>query len=115
MDNIHRALINVIKVFTSYNIQFITKTASKAASDVGVKLFKMNHISTDFSSDDDLHILNYPVYKTDTRARKKTDEYGWELFYTSSDDEANLLTQEQLKALILTEENQGILHTRGLH
>lgn len=115
MDNIHKALINVIKVFTSYNIQFITKTASKAASDVGVKLFRMNHISTDFSSDDDLHILNYPVYKTDTRARKKTDEYGWELFYTSSDDEANLLTQEQLKALILTEENQGILHTRGLH
>lgn len=115
MENIHKALINVIKVFTSYNVQFITKTASKAASDVGFKLFRVNHVSTDFSSDDDLHILNHPIYRTVTNSRAKCDQYGWESYYASSDDEANLLTQEQLKGLITTEENQGILYTRGLH
>lgn len=60
MDNIHKALINVVKVFTSYNIQFVSKTSSKPASDVGVQVFRLTHISTDFSSDDDVHIANYP-------------------------------------------------------
>lgn len=115
MDNIHKALINVVKVFTSYNIQFVSKTSSKPASDVGVQVFRLTHISTDFSSDDDVHIANYPFYRNIERTRKIDFDYGFENFYRSSDDEANLLTQEQLKALILTEDGKGITYTRGLH
>ena len=116
MENIHKALINVIKVFTSYNIQFITKTASKASSDVGFKLFRMDHIFTDFSSNDDVHIANYPSYESVDRSRQVEDVYGWQPVYRSSDDDANLLTQEQLKEiLIVTEENQGIILKGGLN
>lgn len=115
MENIHKALINVIKVFTSYNIQFITKTASKASSDVGVKLFRMDHIFTDFSGNDDVHIANYPGYDSIEHTRQINNVNGWESIYRSSDDETNLLTQEQLKVLIVTEENQGIILKGGLH
>lgn len=115
MDNIHKALINVVKVFTSYNIQFISKTSSKPASDVGVGVFRLTHLSTDFTSDDDLHIANYPFCRTEARSREIFDCYGFDNFYRSSDDEANLLTQEQLKTLILTEDGKGISYNRGLH
>ncbi len=115
MENIHNALVNVVRVFTSYNIQFITKTASRAAADMGVKPFRIDHISTDFTGNDDLHIANYPGYETITVSKQISYDYGWNNLYTSSDDEANLLSQEQLKALILTEENEGIIYSGGLH
>lgn len=115
MENIHNALINVVRVFTSYNVQFVTKTASKASSDVGVKLFRMDHIFTDYTSNDDVHIANYPSYESLENTRQIEHVYGFEGVYRSSDDPANLLTQEQLKSLILTEENQGIILKGGLH
>ena len=115
MENIHNALINVVRVFTSYNVQFVTKTASNASSDVGVKLFRMDHIFTDYTSNDDVHIANYPSYESLENTRQIEHVYGFEGVYRSSDDPANLLTQEQLKSLILTEENQGIILKGGLH
>lgn len=115
LDNIHNALINVVRVFTSYNIQFVTKTASKASSDVGLKSFRIDHISTDFSGNDDVHIANYPSYESIENTRQVEYVYGFESVYRSSEDPANLLTQEQLRTLILTEDNQGIILKGGLH
>lgn len=115
MENIHNALINVVKVFTSYNVQFVTKTASKASTDVGVKSLRIDHIFTDFTSNDDVHIANYPMYNSTGNSRQVGHVYGFDNVYRSSDDPANLLTQEQLRSLILTEDNQGIILKGGLH
>lgn len=115
MENIHNALINVVRVFTSYNVQFVTKTASKASSDVGVKSFRLDHIFTDFTGNDDVHIANYPSYESIENTRQVENVYGFESVYRSSDDPANLLSQEQLRELILTEDNQGIILKGGLH
>ena len=115
MENIHNALINVVKVFTSYNVQFVTKTASKASTDVGIKSLRIDHIFTDFTSNDDVHIANYPMYDSTGNSRQVEHVYGFDSVYRSSDDPANLLTQEQLRSLILTEDNQGIILKGGLH
>lgn len=51
----------------------------------------------------------YPqVETTGSYTKNETVDYGWSGFFQSSDDQSNLLSQEQLKALVLLEDGSGI-------
>lgn len=60
-------------------------------------------------SSDWIPLAIYPqVETTDSYTEDKTTNYGWSGFFQSSDDQSNLLSQEQLKALVLLEDGSGI-------
>lgn len=113
MEKTHKALINILRFFTSYSIQFITETNSSEVTNVGTRDIRLEHISTKFTSKDDIYIARYPSYTTRARAANKDSFNGHDFTYWSSDEQTNLLTQEQLKYLILTEQNEGILIRGG--
>ena len=105
---IHKALINIVKVFTSYNIQWITNTASGEVSNMGVNYFRMDHIFTGYISDNDVHICKYPDYVSIQNSSQSCTKYfGYAC--KSFNKFSTLLSQEQLQFLVTTEENEGIL------
>lgn len=113
MEKTHKALINILRFFTSYSIQFITETNSSEVVNVGTRDIRFEHVSTLYTSKDDIHIARYPTYFTKASASQESSFNGHNFSYWSSDEQANLLTQEQLRYLILTEQNEGILIKGG--
>lgn len=106
---IHKALINVVKIFSSYNIQFITKTASGEVSNLGVNYLRAENVLTRYSDDSDFHICNYPDYQSPIQSSAKTDtRWGFGMVYDTHGD-AILLSQEQLKGLITSENNEPLI------
>jgi hypothetical protein len=113
MEKTHRALINILRFFSSYSIQFITETNSSEVVNVGTRDVRLEHISTSFTSKDDIFIARYPTYFTKAKAVQESSFNGHQFSYWSSDERDNHLTQEQLRYLILTEQNDGILIKGG--
>ena len=110
LTKIHKALINIVKTFASYNIQFITKTASGEVSNLGVNYPRVEHVLTRYFDDNDYHIYNYPDYQSVVQSsNQETIRWGFGIVYDSFDSRTNLLSQEQLRGLILTEQNNGII------
>ena len=110
LTKIHKALINIVKTFASYNIQFITKTASGQVSNLGVNYPRVEHVLTRYVDDNDYHIYNYPDYQSVVQSsNQKTRRWGFGMVYDSFDSGTILLSQEQLRGLVLTEQNNGII------
>lgn len=110
MEKIHNALVNILKFFSSYNIQFITKTRSNEVSHIGPRSLRLEHMGNILGLIVDwIPLAIYPQVETvNAHTKKETVDYGWEGLFRSSDDQSNLLSQEQLKALILLEDGSGI-------
>ena len=110
MEKIHNALVNILKFFSSYNIQFITKTRSNEVSHIGPRSLRLEHMGSILGLNVDwIPLAIYPQVETvKAYTEKETFDYGWEGLFRSSDDQSNLLSQEQLKALILLEDGSGI-------
>lgn len=110
LTKIHKALINIVKTFASYNIQFITKTASGQVSNLGVNYPRVEHVLTRYVDDNDYHIYNYPDYQSVVQSsNQETRRWGFGMVYDSFDSGTILLSQEQLRGLVLTEQNNGII------
>lgn len=110
LTKIHKALINIVKTFASYNIQFITKTASGEVSNLGVNYPRVEHVLTRYFDDNDYHIYNYPDYQSVAQSsNQETRRWGFGMVYDSFDSGTILLSQEQLRGLVLTEQNNGII------
>ena len=110
LTKIHKALINIVKTFASYNIQFITKTASGEVSNLGVNYPRVEHVLTRYFDDNDYHICNYPDYQSVVQSSNQaTGRWGFGMVYDSFDSGTILLSQEQLRGLVLTEQNNGII------
>ena len=110
MEKIHNALVNILKFFSSYNIQFITKTRSNEVSHIGPRSLRLEHVGSLLGMNVDwIPLAIYPqVETTGSYTKNETVDYGWSGFFQSSDDQSNLLSQEQLKALVLLEDGSGI-------
>lgn len=104
----HKALINLIKVFSSYNIQFVSHTEVGERSNLGVNPLRYEHDTTRSLDDDDIHICKYPDYEDKpAHTNIKTCYYGFNMFCDEASN-TELLSQEQYKELIHTENDDGI-------
>lgn len=110
MEKIHNALVNILKFFSSYNVQFITKTRSNEVSNVGPRSLRLENMGPILGiNTEHIPIAIYPMLETtNVHTSQKTVNYGWGGFFQSSDDQSNLLNQEQLKMLLLAENGSGI-------
>ena len=60
--------------------------------------------------DNDYHIYNYPDYQSVVQSsNQETRRWGFGMVYDSFDSGTILLSQEQLRGLVLTEQNNGII------
>lgn len=107
LTKVHRALINIVKTFSSYNIQFVSKTAAGEFSNLGVNYPRMENMKSSYGANEYIYIHNYPEYQSDQASAITNTRYGFNHVYESHGPE-KLLSQEQIKILILTEQNEGI-------
>lgn len=110
LTNIHKALINIVKTFTSYNIQFITNTITGDISNLGVNYLRVEHVSSRYMDDSDVHICKYPDYESIVQSSaQECVYYKFGMVGHTSDSSVRLLTQEQLQVLVTSEDDEGFI------
>lgn len=109
LKRIHNAMVNIVKTFASYNIQFVTKTASGELSNVGVNYIRMETVKSSEGGYNDYHIYNYAGYDTITKPVRDVDTYYRNMSWRADTHEANkyYLSKEQYDVLILSETVHG--------